>query len=363
MDFSSLIEYVKDKLTVSPGRIIGIDIGLSAVKIAEVQVSKNKIKILNFMSEPLPEGCLLDDEILKPEEITEALRDAVGNARLGKVIGCIGLSGPNTITKKLQVAGGSDEEIEDQVAWEAEQYVPFGIDDAIISHDVIGENMGGGVDVIFAAAKIEIINSFKSIAEDADIKIKVVDTNIAAIVNVFEFALSKQLSKSDDSWLFIDFGAQKTEFIIYRAGSILFSKEMNIGGIVITEEIQRKMGLNYQDAENLKKNGDGSGNLPEEVEIIVEDVMEAFFAEVNKTWDFYVTSTSDEEMAGIYLTGGGALIPGLVEGLEAIFDTEVEVFNPFDYIEFDKKNIQGKNLHTAMYTGIVAFGLGIRRDN
>jgi type IV pilus assembly protein PilM len=360
---SNIVSGIKDALSVSGGSVVGIDIGLSSVKVAEVSCDKDKENwvLTKYASVPLPEGSIIEDEIQKEEEIVDAIDRAIKEAGITAKIASIGLAGPNTVARKLQLAGGSEEEIEDQVVWEAEQYLPFEIEQSTVSFHVVGENEGGGVDVIVAAARNDIISSFKNLVEQVNLKVKVVDLGLVAVTNVFELVMEEKIEDISQSWLLIDLGAQKTEFIIYKNGMIAFTKEMNVGGVMITEEIQRQMGVNYDEAEDLKITGDGQGNLPEEILEIIDDVVEAFFSEIKKTIDFYISSTSDESMMGCLVTGGSALIPGIIEGLEALLGVEVSVLNPFDIFGIEIEDLSEEKKKEIQYRGCSVIGLAMRQ--
>ncbi len=349
-------------LKLTGSTIVGVDIGLSAVKCAEVTYDhkKNQFTLESYGTAPLAEGAIIEDEIQKDEEIIDAIQMAFENGQIKSKNVCVGVFGPNTVTKKLQLAGGSDEEIEDQAIWEAEQYLPFSVDDSTISYHVLGENEGGGVDVIVAGARNDVIESFKGIVEDAGYRVKIVDMAMTAIINVLEYVYEERLLLSEGSWLVLDLGAQKTEFIIYKGHTMVFSKEMNIGGVMITEEIQRQMGVNYLEAEDLKITGDENKNLPEEILEIVDEVVESFFAEIKKTYDFYVASSSDDSLENCVVTGGGALIPGLVEGLEALIGVRVEIMNPFERFEYNSNRISEDMIQEIAYKGVQVLGLGMR---
>ena len=202
--------------------------------------------------------------------------------------------------------------------------------------------------------------NFKELAENAGLKVKIMDLNVTALINVFNLVMGEKVEGLDESWLLLDLGAQKTSFIIYKNGKVQFVKEMNIGGVMITEEIQRQMGVNYEEAEDLKNNGDENGNLPEEILEIIDDVVESFFSEIKKTIDFYISSTSDESLVGCLLTGGGALVPGLIEGLEALLGVDVSILNPFEAIEYDEKGVHEDQINDIAYRGACAIGLGLR---
>ena len=358
---SDLISQVKDTLKIGPSGFIGIDIGLSSVKVAQLEGSESAgFKLVAYGSEPLPEGAIIEDDIQKEEEVIAAIQGAIKKAKISSVNTVLGLAGPNTVARKLQLAGGSDEEIEDQVSWEVEQYIPFTLETSKVSFHIIGENEGGGVDVIVAAAKGEVVESYKELLEKAGLKPKVFDLGLLAVVNVFELAYGEKLEDPNESWILMDLGAQKTEFIIYKNNKIMFTKEIMIGGVIITEEIQRQMGVNYYEAEDLKNHGDENGNLPEEILEIIDSVVESFFAEIKKTVDFYISSTSDESFVECVLTGGSSLIPGLTEGLEALLGISVSIMNPFEAIEYDPKKIKEEQLNEIAYRGSGVLGLAMR---
>ena len=365
MNLKDVVGKIRDKIGdifyVGPKGVIGIDIGLSAIKFAEViQISPDVFKINKYTSIPLPEGTIIEDEIQKEDEVLKALQKGIKKLNSNNKYVCLGLSGPNTLIKRLQLAGGTDEELEDQVTWEAEQYLPFPIEDGNISYSIIGENLGGGVDVIIGAAKKNVIDSFKEIIERTKLRVKIVDLNAAATVNVFEAVMGEDLTNKGNPWIVMDIGAQKTHFMIYKNGILVFFKEINIGGLTITEEIQRQMGVNYNEAESLKIYGDGSGNIPEEIIDLINQVLDTFFSELKKTVDYWVNSTSEEAFEGCILTGGSALIPGLPEALQELFETDVQILNPFTVMTYNQSNITEDMINEIAFKGVCAIGLAMR---
>ncbi len=365
MDLKNIINNIQDKIGelfyVGPKGVIGIDIGLSAVKLAEViQVSEGNYKINRYASIDLPEGTIIEDEIQKEDEVIQAIQKGVKALNSSNKFACLGLSGPNTLIKRLQLAGGTNEEIEDQVSWETEQYLPFPVDEGNISFSIVGENQGGGVDVIIGAAKKTVITAFKDVVEKSSLKVKIVDINAAATINVFENVMGSDVKEKGKTWILMDLGAQKTHFMIYKNGILVFFKEINIGGLTITEEIQRQMGVNYSEAESLKIHGDGNGNIPEEIVDLINQVLDTFFTELKKTIDFWVNSTSEESFDGCVLTGGSALIPGFPEALQELLETEVQILNPFTTMSYNQNNISEDMINEIAFKGVCAIGLAMR---
>ncbi len=357
-----LVEQIKDALKIGPRNLVGIDIGFSAVKIVELKKSKKgNFELVRQSFIPLPEGALIEDEIQNQEQVVECVVQAYKRGKFSTPLVCLGLWGSNTVARRLQLAGGTPEEIEDQVIWEAEQYIPFDVEDSSISFHIVGENEGGGVDVVVGAARKDLIDSFKDVITLAGLKPKIVDLLQISLVNVFELSAAEELASAErSSWVLLDIGAQKTEFLIYKNGMISFAKQINIGGLMITEEIQRQMGVNYKEAEDLKITGDQSGNLPEEIVEIIDSVIESFFSELKKTLDFYVSSTSDESFSGCYITGGSSQIPGLLEGLEALLGFPVRKLNPFDAISYDESDFSEDEIDELIHRGVSVIGLAMR---
>lgn len=350
-------------LNLGPKNLVGLDIGVNSIKVCELSYNPKKrddFKLVKFAQIALPDACLIEDEIQKPDELVETIEACLQEAGIKNVNAAISLSGPNTMSKRLQLPGGSTDDLEDQVMWESEQFIPFGIDESTVSFHVIGENAGGGTDVLIAAARNDVVHNFKGLAQKAGLKVKVVDLDMFSLINVFKYTLGDNLKDTKESFIIIDFGAQKTDVVVYKNDAVVFTREMNIGGGMITEEIMRQMGIPYEEAEGLKIRGDDQGNLPEEIVEIIDSVLESFFSEVKKTLNFYMTASGDEEIEYCFVTGGSSLIPGFVEGMESVLGIEVQFLNPFEKISYDEKKFSEEDIGQIASTGLIAVGLAMR---
>ncbi len=359
---SALVKQIKDFLeNMQSGKsLFGLDIGLSAVKVCEMShVKKNIYKLEKFASVPLTEAAIIENEIQKPEEIIEAIQKAVAAAGIKTKSVCLGLSGPNTVSKRLQVPDGSKEEMEDHIIWESEQYIPFGADDSELDFNVLGDNEGGGKDAIIAAAKIEVIENLQNLIKEAGFNVKVVDLNVFAVSNIFEGASGDKLAQYNEGTIVLDIGAQSTKVIIFKNNAPSFTKEVNWGGSLVTEEIQKVMGVSFDDAENLKINGDGSGNLPEEVSEIIKSKIDELVSDLKKVLNFYITPGSTEQAKYCLITGGSSLLPGMKETLQDLVGVSVEYFNPFENYPYNKK-MNDEELMKIASVGVACMGLAIR---
>jgi type IV pilus assembly protein PilM len=362
MDLQEFIKFIQS-LTVGAQEVIGLDIGASAIKMVEMdKTGEDSYKISRYTSVPLAEGTIIDDEIHNEDELLRALRLGLKQLKSKRLNVCIGLSGPNTILKKLQLPDGLPvEELEDQVEWDLEQYLPFPVEEAHISSSVVRINPGSLTDVLAGAAKKALVNSYKTTVEKANVKVKIVDIAAAAALNVLDLVYKTQLSVRGSNWLLLDVGASKTKFLVCKGGILTFTKEINIGGNSITEEIQREIGVTFLEAQSLKIHGDGQGNIPEEVLLIIKQVMMTFMSEIATTRDFWLNASGEHEFNGCALTGGGALLPGIIEQLTEVLSTEVLVLNPFSKITYNKNTITEDMINEIAYQGVSAIGLGMRR--
>jgi type IV pilus assembly protein PilM len=346
----------------NPGSVFGLDIGSHSIKVCELSGSPGKIKVERFGVFTLSEAAIVEDEIQKPSEIIDGINFAIKQSNIKSKVVCIGLYGPNTMTKRLNTPDGTKEEIEDHVLWEAEQYITFGADDSKIDFFIMGENEVGGKDTLVAAAKNDLIENFLEVVKASKLKARFVDLNVIALSNLFEEVAKDNIDEFSSGTLLLDFGAQTTKVVIYKRGGPVFTKEIPIGGGLITEEIQRQMGVSYEEAEDLKTTPDENGNLPEEIFNIINTQLDQQLAEIKKNINFYVTQGSAEKVHYCFVTGGSSLLPGLVDKLAAVTGVPVEKLDVFSSIGIDERKV-GKNLDQLAAIAPVAIGLALRKFN
>jgi type IV pilus assembly protein PilM len=364
LDLSVVKDFLFDVLGLGSKGLIGLDIGQHSIKIAEVfpvgRGSNKTFKLMKFHYLVMPEGTIIEDEVQNNEDFIELLKQVFDEAKIKNKNVCLGLSGPNTVCKRVQIGATDEQDLQGQIEWEAEQYIPFDQDEATLAHSIIGQNAGGGYDVMIAAIHNVTGETYQGFCSESGLKVKILDLNMFALNNVFEHVHSHNIIDNSPGILLIDFGAQTTKLVIYKNKAPIFTREMNLGGSNITEEIQRQLGESFGNSEELKKSGDDQGNLPEEILEIIEMNLDSFFEEIKKTIDFFLTASSEQGLSMCFITGGSALLPGLMEGLENILGIEVSLLNIFEKIEYEEKNFNEEHLNFAAHYGAVAVGLAMR---
>lgn len=360
---SGLIDKINElKVSFEKGQLIGIDIGLSSVKISLLSNPKKDVyRLEKYVSFPLSEASIIEDEIQKPDEIINGIKKAIKSSGIQKKIACLGMDGPNTITKRLQVPDGVREEVEDNILWESEQYIPFGADDSEIGFSILGRiEEEDVVDSVVGAIKTDVAETYLDYLKEAGITARVIDLNVFATINIFELIKEEDLEAiSDEGAIILDLGAQYTTVIVYKNGGPVLSKEINLGGVLITEEVQRNLGVSYEEAEDLKISGDENGNMIEDVLSIVENHINKVLEELKKVLNFYIAAGSSEQVGKCFITGGGSNLPGMKDAIQDLIDIDVEILNPFEVIEI-KGKFSDEEIEEIASRGLVALGLGMR---
>jgi type IV pilus assembly protein PilM len=356
------MQRIEDFMTMfQSGNLIGIDIGLSSVKMCELSGSKGRYTIEGFSIISLSEAAIIEDEIQKPEEIVGAIEMCYQRLQSKKKIVSLGIDGPNTMTKRMNVPDGSKDDIENNVLWEAEQFIPFGADESEMDYHIIGElaDEEDILDVLVVAAKIPVIEDFQNLVKLSGLNVKIVDLKSLALINSFSEAYRSDIDKHNDGVAIIDFGAQKTTIIVYKEGAPALSKEINFGGVLVTEEIQRQLGLSYAEAEEIKISGAADGQHPEDVVNIIRSHNEDMLQEIKKVLNFYISPGAQEQIYHVFITGGSSMLPNLKEDLADILELKVSRMKYTH--QFNLSKFAAKNKDIIDLVGGVALGLGMRK--
>lgn len=358
---SGLQEKIQELLGgMSAGPTIGVDIGSHSIKVCEVSGGNGKWSVDRFAIVPLGEAAIIEDEFQKPEEISEAINKAFVAAGIKSKNVIVGLYGQNTMTKRMPAPDGTKDEINDHIMWESEQYIPFGADESEVDFHIIGDTEGGGKDALVVAARTDLVERFQDVFKEIKLNVRVVDLNVVALSNIFEATAVAKNPDLNEGSILIDYGAQSIKIIIFRGGGPIFTKELPVGGSFITEEIQRQMAVNYEEAEDLKTTRDDNGNLPEEILTILQTQLESQIVELKKNLNFYISASSTEQVTNCFLMGGGSRMPLLKEMLEQSLGMPIEIFDPFENgFKLSSKALESNREQIAA-VGCVAMGLAMR---
>nr|WP_217350526.1 pilus assembly protein PilM [Azonexus fungiphilus] len=342
--------------------LLGLDISSSAVKLVELTASgKEGYRVERYAIEVLPKDAVSDGNIANLDAVVDAVRRAW--KRLGTSTKNVAMALPASavITKKIIVpAGLREEELEVQVETEANQYIPFSIDDVNLDYQVLGPApaVPDEVEVLIAASKKERVEDRVAVAEAAGLKALVVDVESFATLAAFEL-IERQLPEGGKNQVvaLIDAGANLMNLTVMRNGLQVYAREQAFGGSQLTLDISRHYGMSLEDAEAAKR----SGNLPEGYEAeLLNPFMENLALEVSRALQFFFTSTQFNQVDHIVLAGGCAVIPGIDEVVATRTQFNTLIANPFANMLLSDR-VRARSLLADSSSLMVACGLALRR--
>ena len=342
--------------------LIGADISSSAVKMVEIEsAGKGMYRIERYAIEPLPKDSLLEGNINNLDAVSDAVKRC--HKRLGSNIKNIALALPNAavISKKILVpAGQNEEDLALQVETEANQYIPFAIEEVNLDFQVLGPapNNPEDIEVLIAASRKDKIIDRVAVAEAAGLKAAVMDVDVFAAQTAFELIESQFPDKGKDQNIaIIDVGASIMAVNVLRNDQSIYMREQPFGGNQLTQEIQNRFGLSPEEAEAAKR----AGGLPENYETdVLQPFMDMLGLEVARALQFFFTSTQHNKIDHIVLTGGCAAITGVDEAVSKRVQINTVVGNPFINMQISSK-VRAKSLTQDAPSLMVACGLAMRR--
>jgi type IV pilus assembly protein PilM len=355
IDFGSLLGQKNPPL-------VGLDISTSGVKLVELaEAGKNDFRLERYASEPLPRGAVVDGNIENIEQVIEAVRRVWKKSGSRAKFAALGMPPASVITKKIILPGGmSEEELEIQVETEASQYIPFALDEVSLDFDIIGpaQNAPDDVEVLLAATRKEKVEDRVAVAEAAGLTPTVMDIeSYAARACADRLVAQLPNAGKDQIVALIQIGAQVTHVSMVLDGQTIYEREQPFGGVQLTQDIARAYGLSFEEAETKKRAGD----LPEGYEReLLEPFLDNAGLEVTRAIQFFFTSTPYTRVDQIFLAGGCAVIPGLVELVASRTKISTSVVSPFKGMEIGP-NVREKQLRTEAPAYLIACGLAMRR--
>lgn len=342
--------------------LIGLDISSSAVKLVELTANgKDGYRVERYAIEVLPKDAVSDGNIANLDAVVDCVRRAWKRMGTSTRNVAMALPGSAVITKKIIVpAGLRDEELEAQVESEANQYIPFAIDEVNLDYQVIGPSLSvpDELEVLIAASKKERVEDRVAVADAAGLKAVIVDVESLAALAAFEL-IERQLPEAGKNQVIalIEAGANIMNLTVLRNGQQIYAREQAFGGSQLTQDITRHYGMTHEDAESAKR----SGALPEGYEAeLLTPFMENLALEVSRTLQFFFTSTQYNKIDHIVLAGGCAVIPGIDEVVATRTQVNTLIANPFANMVVSDR-VRAKSLLADASSLMVACGLALRR--
>jgi type IV pilus assembly protein PilM len=347
--------------------VVGLDIGSSAVKAVELKASGKNYRVTAFGVEPVPPDSIVDGAIIDGAAVADAVRRLFDRCKIKTKDVAVSLSGNAVIVKKIAMPPMSEVELNDSIYWEAEQYIPFDIQDVNLDYQILSGGAppkggataaGTGMDVLLVAAKKEKIADYTGVIAQAGRTPVIVDVDAFALQNAYEVNYG---TEAGAVVVLLNAGASAINVNVVSGEQSLFTRDISIGGNAYTEALQKELHVSQDQAEKLKKGQAVDGHSFEQARPVLRAVNDNVLLEVQKTFDFFRGTTGTSHIDRIVLSGGASRVDGFAEMLGERFEAQIEPFNPFRQIAFDADKYGVEDLAEVAATSAVAVGLALRR--
>ena len=334
--------------------VVGLDIGSSAVKLAELKEKKGAFQVQRLGVETLSPEAIVDGSIMDSSLVVDAIHRLSDQGKVKNNNFATSLSGHSVIIKKIQVPAMSLEELADSIQWEAEQYIPFDINDVRLDYVVLSEEgMGDGqMDVLLVAVKRDKVNDYMSVISQAGRTPALVDVDAFAVQNCYEINYDVDPLKVV---ALVNMGATVTNINVLARGQTVFWRDISFGGNQFTERLQREQNLSFEQAEQLKRTESS------DTKAILDGVSAEMAGEIQKTFDFFAATSSEGPVDELVVSGGCALTPNLMQVLREQFGVPVTLLDPFRRVHVKDSDFDSDWLQSVAPMLAVTIGLAIRR--
>ncbi|AVH13095.1 pilus assembly protein PilM [Acinetobacter indicus] len=338
--------------------LIGVDISSTSVKLLELSVKNDRYWVESYALVPLSEGSMVEKNILNPEAVGDALERAFNLANTPTTAAALAIPTSMVISKTIEMdADMTDDEREVQIRMDAEQYIPFPLDEVSLDFEVLPDRLANPnrVNVLLVATRLENVESRCEAIELAGLTPKVADVESFAIENAFK-VFADTLPMGVNTIGVLDIGHTMTTLSVLKDNKIIYTREQVFGGKQLTQEIQNRYGLSFEEAGRAKK----SRTLPDDYDVeVLEPFLEAVVQQAARSLQFFFSSSQFNEIDHILLAGGNANIPGLAKLLQQKLGYRVTIANPFLQMGFSSK-IDIKRIESDASSLMVACGLALR---
>jgi len=340
--------------------VLSIDISTSAVKLLELSRMGTRYKVESFAIAAFPQDAIADKNIVNVDVIAETIKVALKRSDTKLKRATVAVSGSAVMTKIITLPGSlNDDEMEGQIMIEADQYVPYSLDELNFDFEVqqVNENNPEMVDVLLVASRKENVADRVEALLKAGLKTDIVDVESFAMENAFSL-LTEQFadSKGAHTVAIADIGATVASLNVLHNGKLVYTREQGFGGKQLTEEIQRRYGLSYEEAGLAKRHGGLPDNYTADV---LEPFKKAMVEQIQRSLQFFVSSSANREIDSLVLAGGCASIPGVNKLIEKSIGVPVYIANPFINMTLSNK-IKTHTLSNDAPTMMIACGLALR---
>jgi len=338
---------------------VALDIGSSSIKLVQMVMGKQGWQIQKLAMKELPPEAIVDGSIIDSMTVINTIKDLLKEENIKTKQAVSSLTGHYVIIKKVTFPAATEDELAESIQWEAEQYIPFPVTEVNLDFQILGVDTEGRgqMDVMLVAVKKDVISDYTSVLSESGLTPVVVDVDAFALENMMEINYPVV---SGEMIAVVNIGASITSLTVIVDGVTTFTRSIPMGGNQFTEEIQRELGVSFQEAESLKT-GTGASERETEVASVINLISNNLIMDVKRSLDFFLAGGHELVVNKIYVSGGGSQIKGLNELMQEKTFIPVETVDPFKNVDLAVKGMSEADIKKLSIFFGVGVGLGIRR--
>ena len=353
---------------IKKNQVVGLDIGSCAIKLAELDHTRNGRSLKNFGMVEVPRGAIVEGSIEDMEAVCNAIRNLFDNLKVNNRNVAVALSGYAVITKKIEVEKTNEAGLETLIQQEAEKHIPFDINDVNIDFSVLPDTKQDeeedksqpaapqSMDVMLVAAKKDVVKEYINLIHAANLNPVVLDVDVFALQNAVEISVENPRG----NFAIVNIGANELQINTVRNGISIFSRDSAYGGERISGDVMTAFDVAYEEAEKIKLGGVEEEKNRKELEDIFTSQVSNWVREIKRALEFVAGTYAGEPIEEILLAGGSCRLPGFTKYLEMETGIGVSELNPFFDISVNEKHFDMEYLNYMAPQAGVAVGLALR---
>ncbi len=340
--------------------LVGLDIGSSFIKVAELQISPKKKILKKFGITPLAPGAIVDGRIMDVETVAKTIRALFRSQKIRKKDVAISTGGHSVVIKTINTAKVSEKNLQESIMAEAEQYIPYDIEDVNIDYQILGESQFSPdqMNVLLVAVKKDIVAEYMDLTTMAGLNAKIIDVDTFALQNIYE-TLPDQ--NPEDIVLLLDVGASKTSLNILKDNASMMMRDNDSGIHQLLEKISTQFETDIQGAEKILQAPVANAPDPRRMTMMLHEVANAWCSEICEVVNTFQSNTNDTLVTKVVLSGGGNYIPGFADNIRSELEAEVFTIAPFTGLQVDEKKFSSTFISRVGPQAPIALGLALRR--
>ena len=355
--FVSLVEEISGMVFGRKNHLVGLDIGSTFVKVAELKFAKKGNSLQKFGMAPVEPGAISEGRIMDMEGLAETIRNLFKSQKIKEKKVAISTGGHSVVIKTINTAKVPEKELHKTIRSEAEQYIPYDIDDVNIDYQILGDSefSPDQMNVLLVAVKQDLVAEYIELIDMAGLKASIIDVDTFALQNIYETLPDNDLEQVT---LLLDVGASKTSLNILKDNNSIMMRDMMIGGNQVTDALAEHYSMDLKTCNNVLR---GLADPPEGMDELILNLSNSWCAEICEVVHTFESNTNDERVEKIIISGGGGYVENLYKALESELDVPVTGIDPFANLSVEAKQYSHEELMRIKLQAPIALGLAMRR--